>query len=288
MNLIARPHTLRKSLALLLTTAAAVVAFAATSSPEEDRKQLIELYRSKFPDLKADDYSLGALNFSRDAKAQYDSMMDMPPWESTLARAKTAWETPFQNGKTFASCFPNGGRNVAGGYPQFDTSLGKVVTFEMAINRCLRDNGEAEYRYDDMKTMGLLSLYGRALSDGAKTDIKVEGPQALAAYEAGKRFFYARRGQLNFACATCHVGDAGKRVRREFLSPVIGQTTHWPLFRGEATPTDLFTLQRRYAACSGLVRSVPLALGSAEYNDLEYFHTYQSNGLPIKSGVWRK
>ena len=72
MKLIARPHTLRKSLALLLTTAAAVVAFATTSSPEEDRKQFTELYRSKFPDLKAEDYSLGALNFSHDAKAQYD------------------------------------------------------------------------------------------------------------------------------------------------------------------------------------------------------------------------
>lgn len=276
------------ALSLLLGISLPATAGGAAAGPEADRKQLLELYRAKFPDKKIEDHVLGALIFSPDAKFQYDAMMEMPAWEPVVDQGKAMWERPFRNGKRFADCFPNGGRNIAGSYPTFDKALGKVVTFEMAINRCLRANGEAEFKHDDMATMGLVSLYGRTLSDGTKMDVKVEGPEALAAYEAGKQFFYARRGQLNFACATCHVGNAGNHVRSEFLSPVTGQATHWPLFRGEATLKDLFTLHRRYAACSGLVRSTPLALGSEEYNNLEYFHSYMSNGLPIKAGVWRK
>lgn len=286
----ARPNTLLKGLAFTLTLLTTLVAFGgdAPASPEADRKHLLELYRGKFPDTKVEDYSLGALIFSPDAKSQYDAMMVMPAWEPSLDKGKELWERPFKNGKRFADCFTDGGKNVAGNYPLFDKALGKVVTFEMAINQCLRNNGEAEFKHSDVATMGLVSLYGRSLSDGMKMDVKVEGAEALAAYEAGKHFFYARRGQLNFACASCHVGNAGNRVRREFMSPVTGQATHWPLFRGEAALKDLFTLQRRYAACAGLVRSTPLPLGSEEYNNLEYFHSYMSNGLPLKAGVWRK
>ena len=46
------------------------------------------------------------------------------------------------------------GRNVAGGYPQFDTSLGKVVTFEMAINRCLRRRVVMKARIDKVEMVG--------------------------------------------------------------------------------------------------------------------------------------
>jgi len=50
----------------------------------------------------------------------------------------------------------------------------------------------------------------------------------------------------------------------------------------------LFTLQRRYSACNQLVRAVPMEIGGEEYNNLEYFHSYLSNGLPLKSSVFRK
>jgi len=261
---------------------------ASAATPEDDRKQLLEIYKGRFPDKKVEDYVYGALMFSADAKAQYDSMMEMPPAELGLSKGKSLWEAPFKNGQSLATCFPDGGKGAAGNYPHFDKQLGKVVTFEMAINKCIRDNGGIEFRHDDMSKMGVVSLYARSLSDGMRTNVKVVGPEALAAYEAGKKFFYTRRGQLNFACASCHTGNAGNQVRNEFLSPAVGHTTHWPLFRGEATLGDLFTLQRRYGACSNLVRSTPLPLGSEAYNNLEYFHTYQSNGLPLQAGVWRK
>ncbi len=40
----------------------------------------------------------------------------------------------------------------------------------------------------------------------------------LAAYPQGEHSYYHRHGQLNFACATCHAQNAGKRIRSEILS----------------------------------------------------------------------
>jgi len=255
------------------------------ASPEQDRQNLLDYFSSKYPDIKHENYVYGAAAFDPDAMSQYNSIMDFPPFGSVVDHGKKMWETPFKNGKTYASCFPNGGKDVAGNYPYFDNKTNQVVTFEMAINACRTANGEEAYKYNDMHTMGVLMSYARTLSDGMLMNIKVQGPAANAAYEAGKKQFYGRRGQLNFSCASCHVANAGNHLRSEVLSPVVGQATHWPVFRGGE---KLFTLQERYVGCNKQVRAVPFAPGSVEYNDLEYFHSYVSNGLPLKASVFRK
>ncbi|MES2364486.1 MAG: sulfur oxidation c-type cytochrome SoxA [Pseudomonadota bacterium] len=255
------------------------------ASPEQDRQHLLHYFGTKYPDIKPENYVYGALAFDPDAMEQYKSIMDFPPFSSVVEQGKKMWETPFKNGKTYASCFPNGGKDVAGNYPYFDNKTNQVVTFEMAINACRTANGEEAYKYNDVKTMGTLTSYARTLSDGMLMNIKVQGPAANAAYEAGKKQFYDRRGQLNFSCASCHVANAGNHLRSEVLSPVVGQATHWPVFRGGE---NLVTLQERYVGCNKQVRAVPFAPGSVEYNDLEYFHSYVSNGLPMKASVFRK
>lgn len=276
---------MNKILLYLFFASALAATFTATASPEADRKQLIETMRHEFPAIKQGDYIYGALIYSRDSKAQYDSLMDFPPFENQIEKGRVIWEAPFRNGKSFVSCFPNGGKMVAGNYPYFDEESGKVVTFEMALNKCRKDNGEPEFGYDDMSTMGVLTAYARKFSDGMKMNIHVDTPRARAAYEAGKGGFYGRRGQLNFSCASCHIDNVGKIVRTEYLSPVPGQATHWPVFReGE----NLFTLQKRYAACNVMTRAIPQPLGSEYYNNLEYYHSYQSNGLAMKASVFRK
>ncbi|MHB1233780.1 MAG: sulfur oxidation c-type cytochrome SoxA [Burkholderiales bacterium] len=276
---------MKKMLLAILSASLLFGAISANATPEQDRKQILEYFKHKFPNVKFDDYVHGALVFSPDALDQYREIMQFPPFESVIEKGKKMWETPFKNGKTYASCFPDGAKNIAGRYPYFDEKLGKVVTFEMAINACRKANGENELSYADMGTMGVLTSYARTLSDGMLMDIKVEGPRAEAAYERGKRHFYQRRGQLNFSCASCHVHQAGNIIRTEYLSPLLGQATHWPVFRGGE---NLFTLQKRYTGCNKLVRAVPFPFGSEEYNDLEYFHSYMSNGLPMHASVFRK
>ena len=276
---------MNKLLLALISTSLLAGSAAAYATPEQDRQQVLEYFKHKYPNVKYDDYVHGALAFDEDSKAQYDSIMEFPPYMSDIEKGQKMWETPFKNGKTYAGCFPNGAKNIAGNYPYFDDKAGKVVTVEAAINKCRTDNGEEAYSYGDMKTMGILTAYMRTLSDGMLSNVKVEGAGAMAAYENGKAYFYARRGQLNFSCATCHVDNAGNRIRSELLSPVLGQTTHWPAFRGG---DNLVTIQKRYAGCNKSVRAESLKEGSVEYNNLEYFHSYISNGLPLKASVFRK
>ncbi|MDO9225688.1 MAG: sulfur oxidation c-type cytochrome SoxA [Pseudomonadota bacterium] len=258
---------------------------SASAGPEEDRLKLVAHFKNKFPDLKFDDYIYSALAFDPDAKAQYNSIMEFPPYTSELDKGAKLWKTPLKSGKTYADCLPNGGKMIAGNYPIFDDAKGKVVTLEDTINDCRVANGEEAYQIGDDKTLGLISAYMRTLSDGMKMNIKVEGAGALKAYEDGKRTFYGRVGQLNFSCGNCHVDNAGVRIRSELLSPVIGQATHWPAFRGG---DKLTTLQERYKGCQYDVRHTPDKPGSTRYNNLEYFHSYLSNGLEMKASVFRK
>jgi sulfur-oxidizing protein SoxA len=257
----------------------------AHATPESDRQELTKYFTEKYPNIKIDDYVYGALAFDPDSMAQYDAIMEFPPFESDLDKGRKMWETPFKNGKTYADCLPNGGKQIAGNYPMFDEAAGKVVTLNDAINACRTANGEGAYKVDDKNTMGLLTAYMRTLSDGMLMNVKVEGPKALAAYEDGKKTFFSRAGQLNFACSSCHVQNAGNRLRSELISPAIGQAVHWPVFRGG---DNLVMLQNRYVGCFKSVRGISAPAGSAKLNNLEYFHSAISNGLPMKASVFRK
>lgn len=257
----------------------------ALATPEQDRQAFIKHYTQKYPNIKVDDYVYGALAFDDDSRAQYNSIMEFPPYESVVDQGRKMWETPFQNGKRYADCFPNGGKQIAGTYPQFDDAKGKVVTLQDALNACRVANGEEAYKLEDMKTMGTLTSYMRTLSDGMLMNVKIEGPKAMAAYEDGKKTFFSRKGQLNFACANCHVQNAGTRLRSELISPAVGHAVHWPVFRGGET---LVTLQQRYEGCFKQVRAVPPPQGGELMNNLEYFHSSLSNGLPMKASVFRK
>jgi len=270
---------------LVVAAILAAVTCSAVAAPEDDRTAFIRHYQERFPGVPLDNYVDGALMLSTDAKSQFDSIMEFPPFQSDLDKGRALWETPFANGRTYAGCFADGGRNVAGDYPRFDAVSGKVVTFEMALNDCRRRNGEKVFAYGDRATMGVLTAHARSLSDGMRMNIKVEGSDALAKYELGKRFYFTRIGQFNFACSSCHYAHAGQILRTEIISPSTGQATHWPVFRAG---DNLNTLHLRIRRCMEQVRAAPFPAGSEELNNLEYFLAYLSNGLPLRASVYRK
>jgi sulfur-oxidizing protein SoxA len=263
----------------------ALGAVADQVSPAQVQQELIKHYAQKYPSVKLDDYIYGALAFEPDSMAQYNSIMEFPPYEADIEKGRKMWETPLKSGKKYSDCLPNGGKQIAGNYPLFDEAKGKVVTLHDAINACRTANGEEAFKVSDMKTMGLLTAYMRTLSDGMLMNIKVESPKAMAAYEDGKKTYFSRKGQLNFACATCHIQNVGNKLRSELLSPTVGQAVHWPVFRGG---DNLVTLQQRYQGCFSQVRAVPPPQGGEVMNNLEYFHSSLSNGLPLKASVFRK
>ncbi|UCH48037.1 MAG: sulfur oxidation c-type cytochrome SoxA [Betaproteobacteria bacterium] len=255
------------------------------ASPEEDREAFLAFFSGRFPGVPLEQYVHGSMMLSEDALSQYESIMDFPPFQGDIDRGRMLWEKPFANGRTFADCFDDGGRNVAGLYPYYDEANDRVVTFEMALNACLKENGEAKLDYGDRSTMGVLTAYARTLSDGMAMNIKVDSEGARKKYEAGRAFYFRRIGQHNLACASCHYTHAGHYFRDELLSPTIGQAVHFPVFRGGEF---LFTLHMRYQRCMEALRAVPFAAGSEELNNLEYFHSYLNNGLPLKASVYRR
>ena len=252
---------------------------ADTPDPAADAKAFRDYFVKKFPKVKLEDFVNGPYSLNEDMRRQWEEKEQFPPYEFALEAGKEMFATPFRNGKTYADCFPNGGIGIRQNYPYFDEKEGKVVTLELALNRCREANGEAPYSYvkDEMAS---LTAYMAFTSRGKPMDIKVPNdPRALAAYEDGKRHFYTRRGQLNFSCASCHVQSPGERIRAETLAPALGIMNALPIYRSEWS--GMGTTSRRLVTCNSQTRAVPLDPQSDEYRDLEYFLTYMSNGLPI-------
>ena len=273
---------------LLLQSALAALALAIfiqpataadTPDPAADAKAFRDYFVKKFPKVKLEDFVNGPYSLNEDMRRQWEEKEQFPPYEFALEAGKEMFATPFRNGKTYADCFPNGGIGIRQNYPYFDEKEGKVVTLELALNRCREANGEAPYSYvkDEMAS---LTAYMAFTSRGKPMDIKVPNdPRALAAYEDGKRYFYTRRGQLNFSCASCHVQSPGERIRAETLAPALGIMNALPIYRSEWS--GMGTTSRRLVTCNSQTRAVPLDPQSDEYRDLEYFLSYMSNGLPI-------
>lgn len=269
-------------------------------TPEATLKAIQDFFHQKFPEVKGDAFVDGSMNWS-EGERQYDKFMtarmhddfDQPVgYPEVLAEGKMLWETPLPDGKKMADCFAHGGKGAANDYPKVDEKSGKVITFEHALNDCRVAHGAKPLDYGDMKKgMGPLSVVARKLSDGMRINMEIKTPAQLAAFNRGKQVFYGRAGKFEQACANCHIQHAAGVARSEELSPIIGQAAHFPVFRQDKS-TDglhLVTLQNRYKGCQkSTAAEKPIKEGSDESNDLEYFHTYISNGLPLSSGIFRK
>ncbi len=247
--------------------------------PAADAKAFRNFFTRKFPNVKLEDFVNGPYSMNEDMRRQWREKEEFPPYEFALEDGKEMFEKPFRNGKTYADCFPNGGIGIRQNYPYFDEKEGKVITLELALNRCREANGEPPYSYvkDEMAS---LTAYMAYTSRGKPFDIKIpDDPRALEAYENGERYFYTRRGQLNFSCASCHVQNPGERIRAEILAPALGILNAMPIYRSEWN--GMGTISRRFVTCNSQTRAVPLEPQSDEYRDLEYYLSYVSNGLPI-------
>ena len=273
---------------LLGSLSAALVAFALTSprvvaadkvDPVTDAKAFQNFFFQKFPNVKHEDFVNGPYSMNEDLKRQWQEKEEFPPYEFALEAGKEMFSTPFKNGKTYADCFANQGIGIRQNYPYFDEKEGKVITLELALNRCREANGEPAFSYV-RDEMAALTAYMAFTSRGKPFNIKVPNdPRALAAYENGKEYFYTRRGQLNFSCATCHVQSPGERVRTEVLAPALGIVNAMPIYRSEWN--GMGTTSRRFTTCNSQIRGVPLSPQDDEYRNVEYYLSYVSNGLPI-------
>lgn len=281
-----------------IVTALSAVLIATTpvlsqATPDDDLKTFRSYFTKKFPDTPVNDFINGVYSVDKASREQWEAFEEFPSYEIFVDKGEELFNTPFANGKGFKDCFPDYKKGIKQDYPHYDTDKGEVVTLEGDINKCLTDNGEKPYKWKKGKITHL-GAYLTYLSRGNKTHVVVpDDAGAVAAYNRGKKHFYAKRGQLNMACADCHYYYSGSKIRADILSPALGHTTGFPVYRnkwaGKSKSGDgMGTIHRRYGGCNKQVRAKPFKAQSDEYKALEYFHTYMSNGLEINGPSQRK
>jgi sulfur-oxidizing protein SoxA len=233
-----------------------------------------------------EEYANGVYAIDPVGRENWEAIEEFPPYEPFIDAGQAMWEKPFANGKGYKDCFPDGPA-MADKYPRWDKQLGMVVTLPLALNQCLEANGEKPLKYKKGPINNILS-YIAFQSRGKVINVVVpkDDPRAMAAYEAGKKFYFTRRGQLNFSCASCHLQNTGLRVRTEILSPSAGHVTGWPVYRSKWGTVG--TLHRRFTGCNKQVRAKAMEAQGEEYRNLEYFLTYVSNGMELNGPSARK
>jgi L-cysteine S-thiosulfotransferase len=272
---------LRKLLLLgALALGAAQPARAADKvDPQAEFKAFRDYFVGRFPKVPLDDFVNGPYSMDEGLRKQWKAIEEFPPYDFAVDKGKELFSTPFANRKTYGDCFPDKGVGIRQNFPYFDARSGEVITLELALNRCRAANGEKplDYVKDDMAA---LTAYMAFTSRGKRFDIKIpDDPRALAAYRKGEEYFYTRRGQLNFSCASCHVQSAGNHIRTEVLAPALGLMAAMPIYRSEWG--GMGTTSRRLVTCNSQVRAEPLKPQDELYRDVEYYLTYMGNGLPV-------
>lgn len=266
-------------LALLALGLASATPLLTQASPESDLKAFRAHFKKTFPTVKFDSFSDGlyALPGAADRRAEWEAIMEFPPYEIELDKGKKFWEA-----NKLGSCF-KGGKPRANHYPYWSKSKKEIRTLELDINDCLKTLGKKPFPVKKMKkgTMAQVVAYAKSLSNGKRIKIDLSDPGARKAYEKGKKAYWARRGQLNFSCAHCHVHNAGKFVGGNILSAGLGHGVGFPAYRSKWG--GLGTLHRRYGGCNKQVRAKPLKPQSGTYRALQLYETYMNTGLPIKA-----
>jgi sulfur-oxidizing protein SoxA len=276
---------------LIVTTAVALLGLAPVmatmASPQDDLKEFRAYYYKKFPGIKLQDYADGIYGISKERRGEWESMEEFPPYEPGVEIGKQLFEK-YNVGK----CFKNGGIGIRQNYPWFNTKTGEVHTLEADI---MKKNGvdvKAEKIGFKKGKLAAISAYMGYTSRGKKLNVVIPNDErALAIYNRGKHHFYAKRGQLNMACADCHMYNSGMLARSNLLSPALGHVSHFPVYRkkwesspgGNPALAGFGTLQRRYGGCNKQVRAKPFKAQGEEYTALEFFESYMSNGIMVNA-----
>ncbi|MEN8176233.1 MAG: sulfur oxidation c-type cytochrome SoxA [Pseudomonadota bacterium] len=269
-----------------LTASVAMAKQASDTTPAEDLEAYRGYFMKRFPGVELQEFANGVYAIDEVQRANWEAIEEFPPYEPMIDKGESMWNTPFANGKSYADCFGDSPA-LRAKYPHWDAERKEVITLPLAINECRKANGEEPLKYKKGAIAELLAYIAHE-SRGQVIDVKVpmDDADAVAAYNDGKSFYFTQRGQLNFSCGSCHFESAGMHVRTDLLSPALGHTSHWPVYRSKWG--ELGTLHRRFDGCNKQVRAKPFAAQGKEYRNLEYFLYHMSNGIELNGPGARK
>ncbi len=204
-----------------------------------------------------------------------------------VERGAALWrEAAGQAGKSCADCHGDAAttmRGVATRLPAVDARTGRLTNLEGRINGCRVERMQAPaLAYESDALLGLTS-YVAHQSRGMPIAVSIDGP-ARVHFDAGRRFYQQRLGQMDLACVDCHDRLAGRRLLAERISE--GQPNGYPIYRLEWQNAG--SLHRRFRSCLSGVRAELLPQGAPELLDLELFVAWRARGLPVETPAVRR
>jgi sulfur-oxidizing protein SoxA len=187
-------------------------------------------------------------------------------------------------GMSCAACHDEAAtRGMAAGYPRYEAARGGIVDLAAAIDAMRRDKMGAAPLGRDSEEMLALSAFLARQSRGLLRRIDADGP-ARPFLEAGRDFFFARRGQLDLSCAQCHDALAGAKLRGDTISQ--GQTDGFPVYR--LSWRAMASPHRMFAWCNAALRAEPFEGGSDAYLALEFYLAWRGRDLPLDGPAVRR
>ncbi len=160
-------------------------------------------------------------------------------------------------------------------YSKVDKKL-RTIQDQINYDRTKRMKAKA-WKWDSDQMNGM-TAYVKMQSRGLPIDPVVDGP-AKPFFEAGKKFYNQRRGQLDMSCANCHVAYPGSMIRSNKLSE--GMPNAFPEYRLKWQ--KIGSLHRRFKGCNKNIRAQPYKQGSDEYTNLELYVMWRARGIPVET-----
>ena len=188
-------------------------------------------------------------------------------------------------GKSCESCHGDAAESMKGvraNMPRWNEAANKPWTLEEHINSCRKDRMGAEpWKWESSEMLGMTAYVGLQ-SRGMPMTVQIDGPMA-SWIEKGKELYYTRVGQLDMACANCHVDNYGKYIRADLLSQ--GNINGFPTYRLKWQGVG--SLHRRFKGCMDQVRAKPYKRGSDEFVALEAYLASRGAGLSVETPAVR-
>ena len=250
-------------------------------APEDDLKAFRDFYTERFPDTPFEDFANGLYSIDESRREEWEQMEEFPPYEFDIDDGEELFHEPFANGKGYADCFPDYESGVRQNYPHWDPERGEVVTMELAINLCREQHGEKPLKYY-RGPIAQISAYLAYLSRGNVIDVKVPADDPRGARRL-------RGGQAALLLETRTAQLLLRLVSRRRRRPAPAGRAHRSRPRpGEPFPGlpqdvagDHHPASQLTRRAAGSLRASSFGPQSREYRNLEFFHTYMSNGIPL-------
>ncbi|MYB34458.1 MAG: sulfur oxidation c-type cytochrome SoxA [Gammaproteobacteria bacterium] len=277
------PAKISLSLLFLIVVFAGVPHTRAQSvAIDREVEQFQAFFLERFFSVSLDEFNEGAYSLPQSAPqaATFRFLEQLPPYMHALIPARSEWNRTY-NGITLKNCMSQ--HPPANQFPYVLDN--RVISIEMAILSCLELQDRSFAGSDSMELTALTAVF-REQARGTANQINLNDEKLKTLYRKGYRVFWARQGQYNYSCASCHVQNAGNTLAGELISPALGHTVAFPVYsqtRASQTGNGWVTLHEQYRRCMSRMGAVAPPLGDRRLLALEVFQTMNDVSVPLKA-----